>query len=144
MKNILLTFVAIVLTACAAQPVVPPSPEAAAEKQEILNVVEAGVKQRHHINVSLSAQYLKVQDGWAYIETTGGGDPSVNAVLRKIDGKWHLARPVLSCIPICPAGQSNCADGEMLCKNTLHQQFPATPISVFRSPNSRVRVLTSK
>ena len=139
MKKIIL-LIAIFLSACAAKqsPVMPNSPAAdqLSEKAQILSAVQTEFIKQHHQNVTLSAQYLKVSKNWAYVETTGGGDPSINAVLKKVKGHWMLAKRSLPCNPICPGGGSNCADGELICKNNLHKQFPFAPVSIFPTPDA--------
>ncbi len=145
LKKILLCMV-IFLSACAAKqaPVMSNSPVAdVSDKAQILSVVQAEVKKQHHQNVVLSAQYLKVNQNWAYVETTGGGDPSINAVLKKVKGHWMFAKRSLPCNPICPGGGSDCADGELICKNSLHKQFPLAPVSIFPTPDAN-RIVFNK
>lgn len=141
-KIILLT--TIFLSACAVKqnPVLthPTTQNKPSEKSQILSAVQTEVKNRHHEDVVLTARYLKVYKNWAYVETMGGGDPSINAVLKKVNHQWVFATPALKCNPICPSGMSSCADGELICKNNLHQQFPQAPTKIFPTPNANRKV----
>ncbi|OGT38458.1 MAG: hypothetical protein A3F11_10040 [Gammaproteobacteria bacterium RIFCSPHIGHO2_12_FULL_37_14] len=128
-----------IIAACTVQQTstLPPSAQNISDKQQILNTLTVAVKKQHHVDVVFTVNYLKMRDHWAYIETTGGGDPGIKAVLRKINNKWIIAKPTYPCLPGCYDGNTACADGELTCKNTLHQQFPKAPISIFPSPDAK-------
>lgn len=142
MKPIILLFLSIFLTACTSMQtaVMPNHKTTTSDSQAILNTVSNAVNTKHHLNVSLNAHYLKIKNNWAYVETTGGGDPSVNAVLKKKNNQWVIVAPSHPCNPVCPSGMTSCADGELICQNTLHQQFPNAPVSIFPSSSARAMV----
>ena len=145
MKTIILLLLTIFLTACASpqQTQVSTTQVAVADnssvqdRKNILNVLHTEVQKRLHVDAVFTVHYLKIHRNWAYIETTGGGDPGINAVLVKVNGKWKLAKSTHPCTPVCPNGMASCADGELICKYTLHQQFPNAPIAIFPSPQAR-------
>ncbi len=151
MKNFLICSLSILLIACSTHHprMMYTSNSAytddasASDKQDILNSLQAAVKKQRNMDVTLKVHYLKVHHNWAYIETTGGGDPGINAVMKKVNGRWVLAHRVNPCTPVCANGSSSCADSELICKYTLHEQFAHTPVSIFPDPNAHITVLNS-
>ncbi len=142
MEKIFTLILVILLAGCTTQNPTPPpaAPAPSVSDQTILNSLQAEVKKRNHTDVTLNAKYVKVVGNWAYVETTGGGDPSINAVLVKVKNKWKLAKPTHPCKPVCPTGMATCADGELICKLSLHHQFKDAPVAIFPNPDAHTRV----
>lgn len=147
MKKIIASLLFVLMTACTAHhTVTTPATTTAAlsDQQQILNLLQSDVLKNQHTKVTLTAHYFKKSHNWAYIETVGGGDPSINAVLVRVNKNWTLAKPVHACKPVCPKGMKTCAEGELICKNSLHQQFPNAPAAIFPSSSSHTRAYNSK
>lgn len=128
------------LTGCMSAPSAthyPSSPSAASQQQKIVSALQAAVKKQHHVDVKLNIHILNVYNQWAYIETTGGGDPSITAVLKKENNNWRVVKPINPCLPICPSGLSDCSDAELICKNSVSQQVPTAPMQIFANPNAK-------
>lgn len=148
MKKIFLCLVCILLSACAthhsrmmySSNTAYSNNASESNKESILSALQAAVKKQNKMDVTLKVHYLNVHRNWAYIETTGGGDPGINAVMKKVNGRWMLAHRMQPCTPVCPNGSSSCADGELVCKYSLHEQFPYAPMRIFPSPDAHITV----
>jgi hypothetical protein len=126
MKNIFLTFAALVLFAAAAAAQTVYTPEkGSAERSLILNTLRLPVERDLKQSVIFVAENFKVQGNWAFIggepQTSAGGRPNyrgtkywsavsadmfdnnIFALLKKTGGKWKVVTYAIGCTDVCYA-----------------------------------------
>ncbi len=105
-------------------------PPGSSERRQILGSLRHEISRLHRLEVVFVVDYLKVQDGWAWVETRPQSPDGqsryegVSALLRKSGGLWRIAE--LAC--------SGPDDPECLGSpdyfRKLKARFPALPLSV--------------
>lgn len=106
-------------------------PKGSAERKAILGALRAEMKRLHQADFIFTVNYLKVQQGWAWIE----GSPkspdgtsnleSVSALMHKRGKRWEVAE-----IPCTEEGNPDCLADPGFFKK-LKTKFPKTPLRIF-------------
>ncbi|MCX8116614.1 MAG: hypothetical protein N3G78_01615 [Desulfobacterota bacterium] len=106
-------------------------PEEHPECRAILIALREGLKAHHPGSMHFIVRYLKVKEGWAWVET----DPRVSekilepldALLQKVGGKWQ----VKDIRPCC----GDCEEDPYCAKRIYHKKlirlFPSVPKEIF-------------
>lgn len=105
-------------------------PPGSAERKLILDALRAEMEKLHHISTVFVVKYLKVQGGWAWIETlprsADGANQyeDVSALLRKSGPKWKVAE-----IACTEEDNKECLGNPGYFK-LLKKRFPGMPMSI--------------
>ncbi len=138
-KKGLPVFIAIVIfllalqsVTAAAEPRGPATtpPPGSAERKLILDALRVEIEKMHHINAVFVVKYLKVLNGWAWIETLPRSPDGTNryedvsALLRKSGTKWKVAE-----IACAEEENEECLGSPGYFK-LLKKRFPAIPAAI--------------
>lgn len=110
-------------------PAVTPPP-GSAERKLILDALRAEIEKYHHINAVFVVKYLKVQNGWAWIETLPKSPDGMNqyedvsALLQKSGAKWKVAE-----IACAEEDNEECLGSPGYFK-LLKKRFPRMPAAI--------------
>lgn len=110
-------------------PAVTPPP-GSAERKFILDALRAEIEKYHHINAVFVVKYLKVLNGWAWIETLpkspDGSNQyeNVSALLQKSGAKWKVAE-----IACAEEDNEECLGSPGYFK-LLKKRFPKMPAAI--------------
>lgn len=106
-------------------------PSGSPERKAILDALREETRQLHQSNVIFVVNYLKVQNGWAWVQTSpqspGGSNryEDVSALLRKRRNVWTVVE-----IACTEEGNADCiGDGGYYKK--LMSRFPLAPRGIF-------------
>jgi hypothetical protein len=106
-------------------------PEHSAERKAILEALRQKVEKLHHLNVVFVVNYLKVHNGWAWIETspqspdgTSHYEP-ISALLDEKNCAWCVAE-----IACTEPDNPNCLGSPDFFQK-LRARFPQAPADIF-------------
>lgn len=106
-------------------------PKGSAERKSILDTLRREVKRLHRIEPVFVVHHLKVQRGWAWIETSPQSSEGasryegISALLHKSGGRWRVAE-----IACAEEENPNCL-GQRDFFSRLMKRFPAAPPEIF-------------
>ncbi len=105
-------------------------PQGSAERKLILDALRAEIEKYHYINTVFVVKYLKVQNGWAWIETLPRSADGKNqyedlsALLRKSGSKWKVAEMA------CAEEDNEECIGSPDYFKLLKKRFPKVPAAI--------------
>ena len=103
------------------------------ERKAILDALREELRRQQGLKVVFVVNHLKVQRGWAWIETSPQSADGANrfedvsALLQKRDGRWRVAE-----IACAEEGNPDCV-GHQDFFTRLSRRFPAAPSEIFPS-----------
>jgi hypothetical protein len=106
-------------------------PENSAERQAILDALRQKVEKLHHLKVVFVVNYLKVHNGWAWIETSPQSPDGashyepISALMQGKDCQWCVAE-----IACTEEGNPNCLGSPDFFQK-LRSRFPKAPADIF-------------
>jgi hypothetical protein len=106
-------------------------PHGSAERKAILDALRDETRQLHQANVIFVVNYLKVQNGWAWVQTSPQSPDGsnryedVSALLRKRRNVWMVVE-----IACTEEDNPNCIGDEGYYKK-LRNRFPLAPRGIF-------------
>jgi len=105
-------------------------PPGSSERRQILGALRHEISRLHRLDVVFVVGFLKVQDGWAWVETRPQSPDGrsryegVSALLRKSGGLWRIAE-----IACSEPDNPECLDSPDYFRK-LKMRFPALPLTV--------------
>lgn len=102
-------------------------PELHHERRAILNALRESIKTVPPESVTFIVRYLKVKNGWAWIETDPRGFEPIDALLHKEEDKWNV-KDIRPCCGECEY-DPYCAKG--IYHKKLMKIFPSVPKEIF-------------
>ena len=106
-------------------------PKGSAERKAILDALRAEMKRLHQADFIFTVNYIKVQQGWGWIEVApksadgNSNFENVSALMRKHGKRWDVAQ-----IACAEEGNPECLGDPNFFKN-LRTKFPNAPKAIF-------------
>lgn len=106
-------------------------PKGSSERKAILDTLREEIRRLHRIDALFVVHYLKVQRGWAWIETSPHSADGasyyegVSALLHKRGGRWRIAE-----IACAEEDNPDCLGGKNFFRK-LMKRFSAAPREIF-------------